>query len=127
MTLAGGILKDAKGRTGYIAANSQFQFDGPPQTGAIYTAGWSVCSNGSLAIGADAIFYQCLSGTFYNLYDESTGDQCSPVYIDVIASGGSASGVASQTADGQITASAVASQQSDGQVGTFDIHSRYGR
>ena len=127
MTLAGGILKDAKGRTGYIAANSQFQFDGPPQTGAIYTAGWSVCSNGSLAIGADAIFYQCLSGTFYNLYDESTGDQCSPVYIDVIGSGASASGVASQTADGQITASAVASQQSDGQVGTFDTHPRYGR
>lgn len=30
-TLAGGILKDAQGRTGYIASNFQFQFDGPPQ------------------------------------------------------------------------------------------------
>ena len=117
MKLAGGILTDSKGRTGYIAANQQFQFDAPAQTGAIYTAGWSVCANGSLAIGNDAIFYQCLSGTFYNLYDASTGAQCSPVYIDVIGSGSSASGVASQTADGQITASAVASQQSDGQVG----------
>jgi len=116
MTLAGGILTDSKGRTGYIAANSQFQFDAPAQTGAIYTAGWSVCGNGSLAIGNDAIFYQCLSGTFYNLYDETTGAQCSPVYIDVMSSGSSSGGEASQTADGQITASAVASQQSDGQV-----------
>jgi hypothetical protein len=31
LTLASGILKDALGRTGYIASNYQFQFDGPPQ------------------------------------------------------------------------------------------------
>jgi hypothetical protein len=31
LTLAGGTLKDAQGRTGYIASNYQFQFDGPPQ------------------------------------------------------------------------------------------------
>jgi hypothetical protein len=31
LTLADGILKDALGRTGYIADNYQFQFDGPPQ------------------------------------------------------------------------------------------------
>ncbi|KAK5119334.1 hypothetical protein LTR85_007690 [Meristemomyces frigidus] len=115
ISLANGVLTDAKGRTGYIAANNQFQFDGPPQTGAIYTSGWSVCSNGSLALGASSIFYQCLSGTFYNLYDESTGAQCSPVYIDVIGTG-STSAAASQTSDGQITASAVASQETDGQI-----------
>jgi len=115
ISLADGVLTDAKGRTGYIAANNQFQFDGPPQTGAIYTSGWSVCSNGSLALGDSSIFYQCLSGTFYNLYDESRGAQCSQVYIDVI-SAGSSSAAASQTSDGQITASAVASQETDGQI-----------
>jgi hypothetical protein len=31
LTLINGILKDALGRTGYIASNYQFQFDGPPQ------------------------------------------------------------------------------------------------
>lgn len=31
LTLADGVLKDAQQRTGYIAANYQFQFDGPPQ------------------------------------------------------------------------------------------------
>ena len=31
ITLAGGILKDSQQRTGYIASNFQFQFDGPPQ------------------------------------------------------------------------------------------------
>ncbi|KAK3075345.1 hypothetical protein LTR53_001414 [Teratosphaeriaceae sp. CCFEE 6253] len=117
MTLSDGILKDAKGRTGYIAANSQFQFDGPPQTGAIYTAGWSVCSNGSLTIGDDSLFYSCLSGTFYNLYEDNplNANQCFEVYINAIG-GASSSGVASQTADGQVTgAPTVASQLSDGQ------------
>jgi hypothetical protein len=31
ITLAGGVLKDSQQRTGYIASNYQFQFDGPPQ------------------------------------------------------------------------------------------------
>ncbi|KAK0257098.1 hypothetical protein LTR91_001565 [Friedmanniomyces endolithicus] len=117
MTLENGILLDSKNRTGYIAANSQFQFDGPPQAGAIYTAGWSVCSNGSLTIGDTSVFYGCLSGTFYNLYDNNplNAGQCSPIYLNVL--GGSSSAVASQSADGQVTASPVASVSalSDGQ------------
>ena len=86
---------DDQGRTGYIASNSQFQFDSPPQAGAIYTAGFSVCQNGDLALGADTTWYQCKSGNFYNLYDQnvlSTG-QCSPVYIRAV--GGSPSPSAS--------------------------------
>jgi len=115
ITLQDGILKDSEGRTGYIAANRQFQFDGPPQTGAIYTAGWSVCANNSLAIGNDAVFYQCLSGNFYNLYDEAQAAQCSEVYIDVI--GGSSSVAATQSADGQPAVTGQATQTSDGQIG----------
>ncbi|KAH9825784.1 protein containing internal repeats (PIR) [Teratosphaeria destructans] len=94
ITLSNGVLTDSEGRTGYIASNNQFQFDGPPQAGAIYTSGWSACSNGTLALGDSAIFYQCLSGTFYNLYDESTGEQCTPIYIDILKNG-DASGAAS--------------------------------
>lgn len=105
LTLSGGVLKDAQGRTGYIAANRQFQFDGPAQTGAIYTAGWSVCQNNTLAIGNDVVFQQCLSGTFYNLYDEATEEQCTPIYIEAINAGGAASGAASVMPDGQPTAS----------------------
>lgn len=114
MTLSNGVLTDDEGRTGYIAANNQFQFDKPAQTGAIYTSGWSVCSNGTLALGNSAVFYQCLSGTFYNLYDESTGNQCSQIYIDVIGSGTSVS----SAADGQVTAASASavSQISDGQI-----------
>jgi hypothetical protein len=82
--LANGILKDSHGRTGYIASNYQFQFDNPPQAGAIYTAGFSVCGNGSLALGGSAVFYQCLSGSFYNLYNENWAPQCSPVTINVL-------------------------------------------
>jgi hypothetical protein len=117
--LSNGILKDAKGRTGYIAANQQFQFDAPPQTGAIYTSGWSVCSNGTLTLGDESVWYQCLSGTFYNLYDESTGAQCSQVYIEVLGGGSSQTANAvTASADGQpgATSAAAASQLSDGQV-----------
>uniref|UniRef100_A0A0D6QVZ1 Cell wall mannoprotein PIR1-like C-terminal domain-containing protein n=1 Tax=Araucaria cunninghamii TaxID=56994 RepID=A0A0D6QVZ1_ARACU len=84
MTLSGGVLTDNMGRTGYIAANYQFQFDGPPQAGAIYTAGFSVCGNGSLALGGSAVFYQCLSGDFYNLYDRDWAAQCVPITINSV-------------------------------------------
>ncbi|MCJ1437106.1 hypothetical protein MMC27_006491 [Xylographa pallens] len=84
LTLANGILKDSHGRTGYIASNFQFQFDDPPQAGAIFTAGFSVCANGSLALGGSNIFYQCLSGSFYNLYNVNWAPQCSPVTIETL-------------------------------------------
>ena len=84
LTLADGILKDAKGRTGYIASNFQFQFDGPPQAGAIFTSGFTSCGNGSLALGGSNVFYQCRSGDFYNLYDRSWAAQCSPVTINLL-------------------------------------------
>jgi len=105
ITLKDGVLLDSQDRTGYIAANHQFQFDGPPQTGAIYTAGWSACANGSLALGGEATFHQCLSGDFYNLYDESTGEQCNEV--------------TTQIPDGQIQAAPTqspVSQIPDGQI-----------
>jgi hypothetical protein len=82
MSLSNGILTDSAGRTGYIAANYQFQFDNPPQAGAIYTSGFSVCANGSLALGGSNVFWQCLSGNFYNLYDRYWASQCSPVTIE---------------------------------------------
>ena len=106
LTLQNGQLHNQMGDTGYIAANYQFQFDSPPQTGAIYTAGFSLCGNGSLAIGGSAVFYSCNSGGFNNLYDRSWAPQCSPIYINTIDSGsssGSASPSAgvSQTVDAQ--------------------------
>ncbi|KAI9646758.1 hypothetical protein NHQ30_004756 [Ciborinia camelliae] len=120
LTLNEGILRDQQNRTGYIASNYQFQFDGPPQTGAIYTGGWSVCSNGSIALGGSAVFYQCLSGTFYNLYTQSLGGQCSQILIQTSAHPAAASAAAvSQVSDGQpqaATSAAPISQISDGQV-----------
>lgn len=85
LTLEDGILKDGQGRTGYIASNFQFQFDAPPQAGAIYTSGFSICTNGTLALGGSNIFYRCLSGNFYNLYDRYWAPQCSPVTIETLS------------------------------------------
>ena len=84
ITLDGGKLTDQSGRTGYIASNFQFQFDSPPQADAIYTSGFSICENGTLALGGSNIFYQCLSGNFYNLYDRKWAAQCSPAFIETM-------------------------------------------
>lgn len=85
MQLNGSVLTDEKGRIGAIVSNRQFQFDGPPpQAGSIYAAGWSVTENGLLALGDQTIFYQCHSGDFYNLYDESIAEQCSAVHLSIV-------------------------------------------
>ena len=86
LTLKDGVLTDEKGRIGSIVSNRQFQFDGPPpQAGAIYAAGWSITEDGNLALGDSDIFYQCLSGNFYNLYDEHIAEQCSPIHLEVVS------------------------------------------
>lgn len=59
VTLKGGVLTDILGRIGYIADNHQLQFDAPPQAGAIYTAGFSACPDGTLALGDSNVFYAC--------------------------------------------------------------------
>ncbi|PQE08486.1 covalently-linked cell wall protein [Rutstroemia sp. NJR-2017a BBW] len=124
ITLSDGNIKDQSGRTGYIAANRQFQFDAPPQTGAIYTGGWSVCGNGSLALGGSAVFYECLSGNFYNLYDQTQGEQCSQILIQTSGCTAAAGpGSIGQSFDGQPTgvslggpsSTAAITQISDGQ------------
>ncbi|KAL6449892.1 PIR1 Cell wall mannoprotein PIR1 [Candida maltosa Xu316] len=84
MTLHGSVLKDTFQRWGSIVANRQFQFDGPiPQAGVIYSAGWSI-KDGYLWLGDSDVFYQCLSGDFYNLYDENVAAQCSAVKLSII-------------------------------------------
>ncbi|SJM84690.1 probable Cell wall mannoprotein CIS3 [Zygosaccharomyces bailii] len=85
VTLKDGVLTDSKGRIGSIVSNRQFQFDGPPpQAGAIYAGGWSITPEGNLALGDSDVFYQCLSGNFYNLYDKSIGSQCHPIHLEAV-------------------------------------------
>lgn len=103
----GVLVEQTKMRTGYIAANYQFQFDGPPQTGAIYTAGFSACSNGTLALGGSSVFYQCLSGSFYNLYDRPWAPQCEPIFLAILPYGGAQSSV-TVASTGTVSAAATA-------------------
>ncbi|CBX93021.1 hypothetical protein IAQ61_008749 [Plenodomus lingam] len=115
LTLNDGELKDQAGRIGYIASNYQFQFDNPVQAGARETSGFSLCGNQSLALGGSTVFYQCLSGTFYNLYSQSTGEQCNQIHMQAVNAPG---GGASQIPDGQpqaTSAGPAVSQISDGQ------------
>lgn len=83
MTLNNGVLKDKHGRTGYIADNFQFQFDAPPQAGAIIVSGFSVCGD-LLALNGQTTWYKCRSGNFYNLYDRNWAPQCEPAVFKVV-------------------------------------------
>ncbi|KAI1277004.1 hypothetical protein F5Y07DRAFT_119463 [Xylaria sp. FL0933] len=105
LNLKDGTTTDAQGRTGYIASNYQFQFDGPPQAGALFTGGFSVCKDNILALGSSKTFYQCLSGDFYNLYDRTWAAQCEPVSLIAIPCGAKDS--AAQSPDGQIVGTTV--------------------
>lgn len=114
ITLKDGKLTDAKNRVGEIVANYQFQFDPEPQTGAIYTSGFSACNNGSLALGGSAVFYECLSGGFYNLYDRHWAAQCEPILLGITPCGSTSNSPVSQGSDGQPAGTAVG-QKTDGQ------------
>ncbi|EGR45247.1 cell wall protein [Trichoderma reesei QM6a] len=92
LTLNNGILKDAQGRTGYIASNDQWQFDNPPQANALVTSGFSACDNGALGLKGSTTFWQCLSGNFYNLYDRNWAPQCQPVELVILPCGGGSAG-----------------------------------
>lgn len=86
ISIEDGILRDEENRIGSIVGSRQFQFDGPdtPQYGTIYAAGWSITNKGQLALGNTTKFYQCASGDFFNLYDQSIGFPCDPVVFDVV-------------------------------------------
>jgi len=109
VTLKDGQLFDAQSRTGYIASNFQFQFDGPPQAGAIFTAGFTACKNNLLAFGANTTFFSCASGTFGNLYDRNWAAQCAPVQLSIQScNAGAAAGGAGQIGDGQVIGTTTA-------------------
>lgn len=83
-----------------------------------------MCNNGSLALGGSAVFYECLSGSFYNLYNTNYAPQCEPVLIDILPCAATSSSAAvagtasvSQISDGQPAGTGIAtvSQVSDGE------------
>ena len=84
LTVTDGIIKDGKHRTGYIASNHQFQFDDPPQSGALFTAGYSICDDGLIALGSSATWFRCPSGNFFNVYDEKWADHCEQIHLQAV-------------------------------------------
>ncbi|PHH49870.1 Cell wall mannoprotein CIS3 [Ceratocystis fimbriata CBS 114723] len=117
LSLNNGVLTDAHNRTGYIASNRQFQFDAPPQSGALLTAGFSVCGNGSLALGGSTVWYQCQSGDFSNLYDANWAQQCEPIHLNAVDCG--TNGNTTAGSDGGAVNAAVAlpvCEIGDGQI-----------
>lgn len=90
-TLEDGVLRDGDSRFGYIAANHQYQYDNPIQAGALYTTGWSICPNNTLALGGTTVFWQCTSGDFYNLYDTPIRTGCIAINLQIVPSSGSSS------------------------------------
>ena len=84
LALINSVLRDSQGRVGYLASDRQFQFDDPPQSGAIITAGFSICNNGSLALGRSATWWACSSGNFSKLYDQDWAAQCTAIQLNTV-------------------------------------------
>ncbi|GKT91404.1 covalently-linked cell wall protein [Colletotrichum tofieldiae] len=95
-TLAGLALAMPQASSRWPSPSCQTSFDGnfgltivelgkqSLNAGVIYTSGFSVCTNGSLALGGSTTFYRCLSGNFWNLYDRDWAEQCSPIHLSVL-------------------------------------------
>ena len=60
-SLIDGILIDPEGNMGVISSSEQLEFDAVAQTGASYNSSFTVCENGSVALGNIAIWYLCPS------------------------------------------------------------------
>ncbi|KAI1437087.1 hypothetical protein GGR50DRAFT_139925 [Xylaria sp. CBS 124048] len=121
VTFKDGHIFDAKGRAGYIASNYQLQFDSPAQSGALVTSGFSLCEDSTLALGSSKTFYQCRSGSIFNLYDRTWASQCEPAFIVAIPCSSEDPTSTSQTQDETLTVEATAvpttivTQLTDGQ------------
>ncbi|PUU80704.1 hypothetical protein B9Z19DRAFT_974017, partial [Tuber borchii] len=84
MSLADGVLKDSKGRTGCIAANRQFRFYYQPlQRDVLFSGGFSVRENGVLALGQDDVFYGCPCEEVWKPYDMRIADNCHPILQEI--------------------------------------------
>ncbi|KAF6229520.1 hypothetical protein HO173_011560 [Letharia columbiana] len=121
VTLKNGVLTDQEGRTGEVVANHQFQFDKPVQGPT--TSGFSVCTNGSLALNGNALFFGCLSGTFSNLYDISIGAQCHQIYIVTFPCQGSGATPIASTPGTTSTTSSTSSTSSSTSTSTTSTFS----
>ncbi|TDZ16562.1 Cell wall mannoprotein CIS3 [Colletotrichum orbiculare MAFF 240422] len=115
VTLKDGVLVDSLDRIGSVVANHQFQFDGPPQANALAVSGFSVCGNGSLALNGSTVFYQCKSGSFWNLYDIHLAEQCSPIHLSVLPCGEDAPIPTGNIVGTTMVATALVSVIEDGQ------------
>jgi hypothetical protein len=93
MTLAESVLVDAKGRTGYISSSDQLQFDSPAQSGSKAADGFSVCEDGTLALGESTVFWACKSGPFSNIYADQIAPQCEQIHLAAIPCGDGAGDV----------------------------------
>ncbi|KFA47384.1 hypothetical protein S40293_07590 [Stachybotrys chartarum IBT 40293] len=113
--LQDGVLTDSQDRIGSIVANYQFQFDKPAQEDALFTSGFSVCSNGSLALRGSTVFYQCASGDFSNLYDRDWAEQCEPTAL-VIAPCDANVDLGGKTSSSTATGEVPLCQIDDGQI-----------
>ncbi|KAI5360441.1 hypothetical protein Slin14017_G086160 [Septoria linicola] len=98
IALVNGTLIDYGGRIGSIVANHQFQFDGPPQAGSIFTAGWSLCDSAVgpvLAHGGQFGFFVC--GYANNIYNTVVDNTCGRVYLGLLEASGSLDSTTSKT------------------------------
>ena len=82
-----------------------------PQAGTIYSSGFSICQNNSIALGDTTVFQSCNSGEFDNLYYGYDAEQCEDVMINAVDTGKSSGSSMSDTSS-SMSSSAMSSMMS---------------
>ena len=83
-TLSNGILKGRQSKVVYVDSDSRLYFGSPFRFNTALDAGFSICSNASLAYGDSTVFYKCFSEGSFGIFNEPSGILCSPIFIDVV-------------------------------------------
>lgn len=86
------IMVTSTGEAVVVLDDYSISFDAPPLNNddLLYAAGWSICTNSSLAFGNSAVFYGCVRGSriFYYTQEPASGDCYSYNLQTILLNGG---------------------------------------
>lgn len=84
-TLTSGALLDRGGAINFVNCNGQLSASDDISDDCTKFTEFSVCSNGSLAVGESALWYQCYSDSWESkgFFNRPKSERCYPLYLTV--------------------------------------------
>jgi hypothetical protein len=80
LELTDGYLVDDQQRMAYIDDRDMLQFEMYPRSPQ-FNAGFSICKNGTIALGNSALWYRCRAGAYSTIFRAKPDSDCALSYI----------------------------------------------